>query len=67
MRGAIPPLPQDIPALHFWGKRILKLMLKKCIVRLWPEFGWLRKVPMKGSCEHGNRPWGYMRGGKFLE
>jgi len=22
--------------------------------------------PMAGLCEHGNEPWGYIKGGKFL-
>jgi hypothetical protein len=35
---------------------ILKWIPKKCGVRMWTGFVWLKQVPVVGSCKNGNEP-----------
>jgi hypothetical protein len=39
----------------------------KGIVCVYIGFNWIRILTSRGSCEHGNDPWGFIRGGEFRE
>jgi hypothetical protein len=42
---------------------ILKWILKKQGLSVWTGCNWLRI----GTSEHGNEPWGSIKGGEFLD
>jgi hypothetical protein len=33
---------------------------------MWTEFIWLKMGSIGWLCEHGNKSWGFMKGGEFL-
>jgi hypothetical protein len=46
------------------GRIILKCVIKKLVVCGLEQ--WLGIGPVMGSCEHGNEPSGFIKGGEFL-
>jgi hypothetical protein len=53
--------------LHIDGRIILKWISRKRGGRLWSGFIRLRMGPVTDSCEHGDGPLGFIKGGKFLD
>jgi hypothetical protein len=49
------------------GKKIFQWILGKYVRKVWIGLIWLRIRTNGGSCEQGNEPSGFMKGGEFLD
>jgi hypothetical protein len=49
------------------GRIILKWILRKWGCRMWIGFSGSEQGLMAGSCEHGNEPFGSVKGREFLD